>query len=36
MSGEMLLAIGYGLVMFICAAFVWVQVRKHYKDRTPE
>ena len=32
MSGEMTLAIGYGLIMIFASAFVWRQVRKYYDD----
>ena len=28
MTGEMLLAVGYGLVLVLCGAFVWWRVRK--------
>lgn len=35
MSGEMLLAIGYGLVMVLGGAFVWWKIRTYYDDRSP-
>lgn len=35
MSGEMLLAIGYGLVMVLGGVFVWWKIRKYYDDHPP-
>lgn len=33
MSGEMALAIGYGLVLVVGGVFVWWQVRSYYEHR---
>lgn len=32
MSGEMLLAISYGLVMVLGGAFVWWHIKNYYDD----
>ena len=30
MSGEMLLALGYGLILMLCGVFAWWAIRKYY------
>ena len=33
MSGEMLMATGYGLVLIVGGLFVWISVRRFFDDK---